>query len=115
MDAKVLELEAELKPLKETWKLQNEAYVKLAETLKRSSLSVGIQIEAGAVSEVEMILSYLVRNCSWEPVYEIRAYPEQESVSMRYQVNVFQNSGGGLEGCGADTFECPRQCQLPHP
>ena len=93
VDSKMKDLETSLKPLQEALKTLNAESLELVGELKRSTLSVSILLDSSSATSVDMLLSYIVGNCSWEPVYEIRAYPEEKDVSMRYQVNVFQNSG----------------------
>ncbi len=93
VDSDMKELESSLKPLQEALTTLNTEMFEFVSALKRSTLSVSILLESTSAASVDMLLSYIVGDCSWEPVYEIRAYPEQKNVVLRYQVNVFQNSG----------------------
>ena len=98
VDVKVKALEEKKEPVLDAIKLKDKAYSELIGNLMRSTQSIQILVEAGAPAELEFGLSYLVNNCSWEPVYEIRAYPEKEKVTVRYQVSVYQYSGENWDG-----------------
>lgn len=93
VDGQLKDLEITKQPMVEALEAKEKAFSELLTRLKRTTQSIRILVEASTPTELSFELSYLVRNCSWEPVYEIRAYPETEKVTVRYQVSVYQNSG----------------------
>jgi len=97
VEAVLKELEMSLKPYSDALQEKKVAYDQLLKDLKRATQSIGILVDSTASSSLELMLTYTVANCSWEPVYEVRAYPESEKVTVRYQVSVYQNTGENWE------------------
>jgi uncharacterized protein (TIGR02231 family) len=92
------EVKQTLEPLEAKKKELSKAYQDLRNQVARLTSSVEILVEAAASARVSMELKYLVGNAYWQPLYEVRAYPEREKVQVRYQVTLQQNSGEDWNG-----------------
>lgn len=96
--AKTRELDAEIQALFKQQEDLRKRYAELLASLKGLGQSVELLVEAQEAGEVSFALFYGVRQCSWQPVYEIRANPAQDEVTIRYQAQVSQQSGEAWEG-----------------
>jgi uncharacterized protein (TIGR02231 family) len=54
---------------------------------------ISVRVQSDNVAEAEFRVSYLVANAGWTPVYDIRAKDVSSPIEMKYNANVFQNSG----------------------
>lgn len=91
--AKLKALRDEMKPLNKAYNVNLQAIQKLKLSLQKLKAIVEIQIESTVAKNVKIELSYLIRSSGWQPVYELRAYPQKDSVSIRYKASIYQNSG----------------------
>lgn len=90
---KLKALRNEMKPLNKAHNANVQAIQKLKSDLQKLKAIVEIQIESTVAKKVKIELSYLIRSSGWQPVYELRAYPQQNLVSIRYKASIYQNSG----------------------
>ena len=59
---------------------------------------VTVELEVIKAGNYHLELSYILRDASWLPVYEIRAYPEEETLELAYFGEVKQKSGENWQG-----------------
>lgn len=57
------------------------------------ALSVAVVLEADRPSDTALVLSYLVPNASWEPLYDLRLGENGKEMELVYRAQVRQNSG----------------------
>ena len=116
---KQADLNAEIEELKRSHAELVQQHTEVLERLKSAALRVEVRVEAREAGELELALVYGVRQCSWQPVYEIRAHPEQEQVTIRYQAQIQQRSGEAWDGVQLtlSTASAARSSHIPelHP
>lgn len=56
-----------------------------------------VVLRAVADTELELLLSYVVRNASWEPVYDLRVDNKDKKVAVAYNAMVRQSTGEAWE------------------
>ncbi|MCO4792840.1 MAG: mucoidy inhibitor MuiA family protein [Bacteriovoracaceae bacterium] len=93
--------------MKGTWKESLKKYITLVEKiefwenkkkelhskLKKSQLKVLVETEVLEESNIKLKLSYLVRDCTWTPVYDFRINSKNKSANVEQHAMVYQNSG----------------------
>lgn len=58
-----------------------------------NSNDVGVKVSAKAATKGKFAITYLVKNASWYPTYDIRAKDVASPIQLVYKANVSQNSG----------------------
>jgi len=60
---------------------------------KRNTSDIVVKISAKAAGSAQINLSYLVKNATWFPTYDVRAMDVNKPVDLVYRANVSQQSG----------------------
>ena len=86
------EMNARLSKLKN---FQNDA--KLNPKPKGPSHRITVTLSSAAAATGKMIVSYLVSEAGWTPLYDMRADVTSGNINMNYKAQVYQNSGEDWE------------------
>ncbi len=54
---------------------------------------VFVQLDVQKEGKLDLELSYLVQNASWQPLYDLRAYTSEKKIDLTYNAMVWQNTG----------------------
>jgi uncharacterized protein (TIGR02231 family) len=65
----------------------------LNELSGRNTSEVVVNITAKESTEAEIVISYVVGNAGWVPLYDVRAVDTKASLSLLYKANIFQSTG----------------------
>jgi uncharacterized protein (TIGR02231 family) len=71
----------------------SESLAELGGPPKHETHLVTVKLELFSPQEVEFRLVYMVDSCSWTPCYDVRAHPDDPTLSLVYYGSVMQNTG----------------------
>jgi hypothetical protein len=54
---------------------------------------VFVQLDVAKEGKLDLEISYLIQNASWEPLYDLRALTSEKKVELTYNAMVWQNTG----------------------
>jgi uncharacterized protein (TIGR02231 family) len=83
----------EQKQLDEQIQARREQLQQLSTPHSSESFSIIVTLEASAVGEFELEVSYIVKQVSWVPLYDLRLSATNEQIHLSYLAEVKQNSG----------------------
>lgn len=90
-------MERKLKLKNEKLKAQQNRLTRQLQALNarknRPSNDILVKLTAKSTVKIEMAISYLVSNASWQPSYDLRATDTNSPVGLTYRGEVFQNTG----------------------
>ncbi len=64
---------------------------------KRNTSSIIVEVSASATTKARLIVSYVVHNASWHPIYDIRSSGTNQPIALNYKANITQNTGVNWE------------------
>ena len=91
--AKLTSLEKSLQQLQQEFTKINQQVAEVDGKAIGNSNDVVVKVSAKAATKGKFSLSYLVKNASWYPTYDIRAKDVVSPIQLIYKANVSQNTG----------------------
>ena len=91
--AKLTNLEKSLQVLQQEFSKINQQVAEVDGKAIGNSNDVVVKVSAKAATKGKFSLSYLVKNASWYPTYDIRAQDIASPIQLIYKANVSQNTG----------------------
>ncbi|NJN42704.1 MAG: mucoidy inhibitor MuiA family protein [Flammeovirgaceae bacterium] len=73
-------------------KLQQQSF-ELSNVMNRNTSEIGITLSSQAAASIDLIITYVVPDAGWQPVYDLRAKDTRSPISLSYKANVYQNTG----------------------
>jgi uncharacterized protein (TIGR02231 family) len=81
-------------------KMLNERLAKVQQQVRtlnelsgRNTSEVVVKLSAKEPTDAEIIISYVVGNAGWVPLYDVRSVDRKASLSLLYKANIFQSTG----------------------
>lgn len=81
-------------------KMLNERLVKVQQQIAaqnelafRNTSEITIALSAKSPTDVELVVTYVVGNARWVPLYDVRAINVKSPLTLFYKANVFQSTG----------------------
>lgn len=65
----------------------------LNELSGRNTSEVTVNVSAKGSTDAELVVSYVVGNSGWTPLYDVRAIDTKNALTLLYKANVFQSTG----------------------
>ncbi|WP_343531468.1 mucoidy inhibitor MuiA family protein [Pedobacter sp.] len=91
--AKQISIEKEIGQLEEQLQKLNRQIAEVDGKPIGNASDVVVKVSAKAATKGKFSLTYLVKNASWYPTYDIRAIDVASPIQLVYKANVSQNSG----------------------
>jgi len=85
-DEKIKKINERIAKLQQQINNQNELY-------SRNTSEIVVSVSAEAPTPVELEVTYIVANASWNPVYDLRATNTKKPLQLSYKANVQQATG----------------------
>ncbi|MCX7797116.1 MAG: mucoidy inhibitor MuiA family protein [Melioribacter sp.] len=90
---KISEISLEVKDLQKNIERINKQLNELNNSLSKPVNEVIVSVYSKTNQEVEFTISYLIKDASWEPIYDIRVNKIDLPAYLNYKASVKQNSG----------------------
>ncbi|CUA68737.1 putative transcriptional regulatory protein C1683,13c [Schizosaccharomyces pombe 972h-] [Rhizoctonia solani] len=107
---KIQELDAQM--AKAQTELNEAQYKEYADSRgAQRGTAITVTVLAGSDGPADLMMTYVVSNASWKPLYDVRASiaeaPEGTStIALHYRASITQTTGGELVGRGSLTLNC---------